>query len=354
MNQHIVIVAAGTGGHVMPGLALADEMRARGWTVSWIGTRTGMEKDLVQQRGITLDLLDFSGLRGKGMAGWLFGGVKLLRAMWQCVQILRLRRPSVVFGTGGYVCVPAGLMASLMGKKLVLLNADAAWLMSNRFLRTVADRIAFGFAGKDAAAGVWTGNPVRSEVARLPAPAERFAGRSGVLRVLVMGGSLGATVLNETVPRALALIHAHERPHIVHQTGQRHLESVRAAYAEQGLTENVLPFIDDMASAYANADLVIGRAGAITVSELCAAGVASILVPLRISTTAHQIHNAEWLAQQGACLHLPQAELTPARLAELLRSLDRTRLLQMAECARQQAKPQAATAIADLIEAVSS
>jgi UDP-N-acetylglucosamine--N-acetylmuramyl-(pentapeptide) pyrophosphoryl-undecaprenol N-acetylglucosamine transferase len=169
-----------------------------------------------------------------------------------------------------------------------------------------------------------------------------------------MGGSLGATVLNETVPRALALIHENERPHIVHQTGERHLESVRAAYAEQGLTANVLPFIDDMASAYANADLVIGRAGAMTVSELCAAGVASILVPLRISTTAHQTHNAEWLAQQGACLHLPQAELTPARLAELLCSLDRTRLLQMAECARQQAKPQATTAIADLIEAVSS
>ena len=352
MNRHVVIVAAGTGGHVMPGLALADEMRARGWTVSWIGTRRGMEKDLVQQHGIALDLLDFSGLRGKGVMGALLGGFKLLQAMWQCVRILRLRRPAVVFGTGGYVCIPAGMMASLLGKKLVLLNADAAWLMSNRFLRSLADRIAFGFSGKDAAAGVYTGNPVRAEVAQVPVPAERFADRSGPLKVLVIGGSLGAMVLNETIPCALALMAPDQRPQVIHQTGQRHLDSVRAAYAEQGQTAEVVPFIDDMASAYASADLVICRAGAITVSELCAAGVASVLVPLRISTTAHQVHNAEWLAQQGACLHLPQAELTPARMAELLRSLDRPRLLHMAERARLQSRPQAAQAVADLIEEV--
>jgi UDP-N-acetylglucosamine--N-acetylmuramyl-(pentapeptide) pyrophosphoryl-undecaprenol N-acetylglucosamine transferase len=352
MNRHVVIVAAGTGGHVMPGLALADEMRARGWTVSWIGTRTGMEKDLVRQHGIALDLIDFSGLRGKGVMGAFLGGLKLLQAMWQCVRILRLRRPAVVFGTGGYVCIPAGMMASLLGKKLVLLNADAAWLMSNRFLRSLADRIAFGFSGKDAAAGVCTGNPVRAEVAQVPVPAERFASRSGPLKVLVMGGSLGAMVLNETVPRALALIEPQQRPQVIHQAGQRHLESVRAAYAEQGLSAEVVPFIDDMASAYAVADLVICRAGAMTVSELCAAGVASVLVPLRLSTTAHQVHNAEWLAQQQACVHLPQAELTPLRLADILRSFDRACLLEMAEHARQQGKPQATQTVATVIEEV--
>jgi UDP-N-acetylglucosamine--N-acetylmuramyl-(pentapeptide) pyrophosphoryl-undecaprenol N-acetylglucosamine transferase len=265
---------------------------------------------------------------------------------------MRLRDPSVVFGTGGYICVPVGLMTSLMGKKLVLLNADAAWLMSNRFLRPLADRVAFGFAGKAAAAWIWTGNPVRTEITQVALPAERFSGRSGPLKVLVIGGSLGAMVLNETVPRALASIEVNERPHMVHQTGLRHLDSVRAAYAEQGLTADVVPFIDDMAQVYANVDLVICRAGAMTVSELCAAGVASVLVPLRISTTAHQVHNADWLAQQGACIHLPQAELTPSRLAELLRSLERDRLQRMAECARALARPDAARAVAHLIEEV--
>lgn len=350
MNRHVIIVAAGTAGHVMPGLAVADEMLARGWTVSWIGTRSGLEKDWVARRGLTLDVLDFSGLRGKGWAGWAFGGVQLLRAMLQAIRILRRRRPTAVLGTGGYICVPVGLMASLLGKKLVLLNADATWLMSNRILRALADRVAFGFAGQDAAAGVYTGNPVRADVAALASPDVRFADRHGPLRLLVMGGSLGAMILNETVPRALALLNPEQRPSVVHQTGQRHVDSVRAAYAEQGVVAEVTPFIDDMALAYGDADVVICRAGAMTVAELCAAGAPSILVPLRISTTAHQVHNAQWLAAQGGGIYLPQTELTPARLAELLRSLNRAHLLVMAQCARLHAQPQAAKAVADLIE----
>lgn len=361
VTKHLVIVAAGTGGHVMPGLAVAEEMRSRGWEVSWLGTRTGMEKTLVAQRGIWLDVIDFNGLRGRGMLGTLTGVIKLGKAMAQCLRILRQRQPTVVFGTGGYVCVPAGLITALLGKPLVLLNADAAWLMSNRFLRRMADRIALGFPSsplseegvdENATREICTGNPVRVELTRLAAPAERFAHRSGPLRILVLGGSLGAMILNETLPRALALFDEVSRPHVVHQTGERHVDNVRAAYAEHGMNAEVVPFIDDMAAAYASADVVICRAGAITVAELCAAGVPSILVPLRVSTTAHQTHNAQWLAGVGGCLHMPQTQLSAAHLAECLRSLDRTRLLAMAECAWSQAKPHATRDVANLIEEV--
>ena len=373
--RHLLIVAAGTGGHVMPGLAVAQVMRERGWTVSWLGTRSGMEKTLVPKYHLPFDAIDFTGLRGKGWRGAVSGSFKLLRALWTSACVLRRRKPSVVFGTGGYVCVPVGLMAKLFRKPLVLLNADAAWLMSTRFLKPLAHKVAFGFPVDANNKAVWTGNPVRAEVAALPAPAERFANRSGALRVLIIGGSLGAMVLNETVPRALGLLNAAERPEVTHQAGQRHVEQVRAAYATQNqatqnqatqnqatqsqttsnqapqnLSVQVLPFIDDMASAYADADVVICRAGAITVAELCAAGVAAILVPLRLSTTAHQTHNAQWLANLNGAIHLPQSELTAQKLADLLRGLTRPQLQQMAQRAHAQAKLGAANAVADLIE----
>jgi UDP-N-acetylglucosamine--N-acetylmuramyl-(pentapeptide) pyrophosphoryl-undecaprenol N-acetylglucosamine transferase len=243
-------------------------------------------------------------------------------------------------------------MASWLNKPLVLVNADAALLLSNRSLLPVADRVAFGFDGPAARIkqGVVTGNPVRREIESLPPPAARYAGRSGPLRLLVVGGSLGARVLNETVPAALALIPAAERPRVVHQCGEAHLESVRAAYAAAGVDAEILPFIDDMAARLADCDLMVCRSGAITVSELCAAGVPALLVPLVVSTTAHQRDNAAWLAAQGAAVHLPQAEFTPARLAELLRGMARGPLQAMAEKARAAARPQAAARVADEIE----
>ena len=351
--SHLVIMAAGTGGHVIPGLAVAREMQQRGWSVSWLGTREGMENKLVPPSGITLDRIGFSGLRGKGLLHTLTGGMRLLQAFWQCLGILRRRGADAVLGMGGYVCFPGGLMASLLGKPLVLVNADASLLMSNKALLPVADRVAFGFDGAAASQtrqAVVTGNPVRAEIEALPAPAERFAARRGALHLLVVGGSLGAKVLNDTLPAALQQMPPHQRPRVTHQTGSAHIEIVRQAYRDAGVEAELLPFIDDMAARLAACDVMICRAGAVTVSELCAGGVPSILVPLIVSTTAHQRDNAEFMARHGAALNQPQSELEPQQLAALLGSLTRPALLQMAEKARALSKPHAAARVADEIE----
>ena len=353
--SHLVIMAAGTGGHIIPGLAVAKEMQSRGWTVSWLGTREGMENRMVPAAGIALDAIGFSGLRGKGLVHTLTGGLRLLKAFWECLGLLKKRGADVVLGMGGYVCFPGGLMASLLGKPLLLVNADASLLLSNKALLPVADRVAFGFDGAAATThkrAVVTGNPVRAEIEALADPALRYAGRSGPLQLLVVGGSLGATVLNETLPQALALIDASRRPHVVHQTGALQRDGVREAYAAAGVHEGVevLAFIDNMAERLAVCDLMICRAGAVTVSELCAGGVAAALVPLVVSTTAHQRDNALFMAQHGAAIHLPQAEMTPAHLAELLQSLDRSTLQAMAEKAHALARPRAAARVADEIE----
>ena len=348
-----MIMAAGTGGHIIPGLAVAREMALRGWSVSWLGTRTGMENRLVPPAGIALDTIAFSGVRGKSAVDTLLGGVRLLKAFWDCLRILRRRGADAVLGMGGYVCFPGGLMASLLSRPLVLVNADAALLLSNKALLPVADRVAFGFDGADSARtkqGVVTGNPVRAEIEALPAPAERFAGRSGPLHLLVVGGSLGAKVLNDTLPSALARLAPGERPRVTHQTGAAHLDAVRAAYAQAGVEAEILPFIEDMPQRLADCDVMVCRAGAITVSELCAGGVASVLVPLVIRTTAHQRDNAAWMAGHGAAIHLPQPELTPEHLAGLLRGLDRDALRAMATKARALARPHAAARVADEIE----
>lgn len=350
---HLVVMAAGTGGHVIPGLAVAREMIARGWSVSWLGTAGGMENQLVPRAGIAIDAISFSGLRGKGALHAMTGGLRLLQAFWQCLRILRRRGADAVLGMGGYVCFPGGMMATLLGRPLVLVNADAALLLSNRALAPVADRIAFGFDGADAKRlkrAVVTGNPVRAEIESLPPPAERFAARRGALRLLVVGGSLGAKPLNDALPRALALIPPAERPQVTHQTGHAHHAAVVEAYDAAGVDAEVVPFIDDMAARLAACDLMVCRAGAGTVSELCAAGVAALLVPFVVSTTAHQRDNAAWMAAQGAAIHLPQPELTPERLAGLLRGLDREALQAMAARARALARPHAAARLADEIE----
>jgi UDP-N-acetylglucosamine--N-acetylmuramyl-(pentapeptide) pyrophosphoryl-undecaprenol N-acetylglucosamine transferase len=351
---HLVVVAAGTGGHVMPGLAVAEALRSRGWTVSWLGTRTGMERRLVEPHGIAFDAIDFSSLRGKGLGNLLLGGFRLLRAIWQSRAALRARRPAVVFSTGGYVAVPAGLAASTENVPLALLNADAAPLLSTRMLRSLASAVFCGFDGAAAKRvgerGLVTGNPVRDQIAALPPPEQRYAARSGPLNLLVVGGSLGARVLNETLPAALALLPPASRPRVVHQCGGAHEAATRAAYAQAGVAAEVLPFIDDIARRYAEADVVICRAGAITIAELAAGGVASILVPLVVSTTSHQRTNAEFMAAHGAAIHLPQADLAPDRLARPLGELSRERLAQMAAAARALGRPQATRVVADAIE----
>ncbi len=358
--SHLVIMAAGTGGHIMPGLAVAREMQRRGWSVSWLGTTAGMENRLVPPEAeskIPLDRIGFSGLRGKGPLHTLTGGMRLLKAFWDCLRILRRRGADAVLGMGGYVCFPGGLMASLLGKPLMLVNADASLLLSNKALLPVSDRIAFGFDGADAARvkhAVVTGNPVRAEIEAIAAPAERFAARKGPLQLLVVGGSLGAKVLNDTLPAALRLMSTAQRPRITHQTGSAHLDAVREAYREAGVDAELLPFIDDMALRLAACDLMICRAGAVTVSELCAAGVPALLVPLIVSTTAHQRDNAEFMARHGAAIHQPQAELQPQGLADLLAGLTRPALLQMAEKARALSRPHAAARVADQVEGLVS
>jgi len=353
---HLVVMAAGTGGHIIPGLAVAREMQGRGWTVSWLGTRHGMENKLVPpqaESGIALDTIGFSGLRGKGPVHALTGGLRLLKAFWDCLGILRKRSADVVLGMGGYVCFPGGMMAALLNKPLLLVNADAALLLSNKALLPVADRIAFGFDGAAATRtkhAVVTGNPVRAEIESLPEPAHRYAGRVGPLRLLVVGGSLGAQVLNRTLPAALALLPAATRPHVTHQAGAADADSVRAAYAAAGTVAEVLPFIDDMPQRLSDCDVMLCRAGAITVSELCAAGVPALLVPLVVSTTAHQRDNATWLSGKGAAWHLPQTEMTAQRVADMLAKMTRPTLCAMADKARALARPRAAARVADEIE----
>ena len=355
--SHLVIMAAGTGGHVIPGLAVAQEMLNRGWTMSWLGTREGMENRMVPSAGITLDSIGFAGLRGKGLVHTLQGALRLLKSFGECIGILRRRGADAVLGMGGYVCVPGGLVAWLLRRPLMLVNADASLLLSNRALRPFAACVAFGFDGAAAAKtrrAVVTGNPVRAEIEALPEPAERFAGRTGPLALLVVGGSLGARVLNDTLPQALALIDPVERPLVVHQTGALNRAAVREAYAAAGITDGVevLAFIDNMAERLAACDAIVCRAGAVTVSELCAAGVPSVLVPLVVSTTSHQRDNAQFMAQHGAALHLAQTEMTPQSLAHLIGTLDRSSLLAMAERAHALGRPRAAARVADAIESL--
>ena len=353
-TRHLVVMAAGTGGHVIPGLAVAAEMQRRGWTVSWLGTEAGMENKLVPPSGLPMDRLSFAGLRGKGLKHSLLGVVRLFKALGQSAHIFSARQADAVLGMGGYVCFPGGLMAWVMRRPLMLVNADAALLLSNKALAPVARKIAFGFDGLAAAQqkkSVVTGNPVRAEIEDLPAPELRFADRNGPLKVLVVGGSLGARAINDVLPQTLGLWDEHQRPMVTHQTGEANFPLVQAAYAKAGVQAEVVPFITDMATRLAEADVVICRAGAVTVSELCAAGVASILVPLVVSTTSHQRDNAQYMAQHGAGTHLPQGELSAQSLFDLLQQ-PREHWLAMASKARSLARPRAASRVADELEAL--
>jgi UDP-N-acetylglucosamine--N-acetylmuramyl-(pentapeptide) pyrophosphoryl-undecaprenol N-acetylglucosamine transferase len=336
-------MAGGTGGHVFPGLAVADEMRAAGWDVVWMGAQTGMEARLVPARGYRMAYVRAAALRGKGMLAVLMLPVTLLVGFAQAARAIFRLRPDVVLGMGGYVAFPGGMMASLLARPLAVHEQNAIAGLTNRVLAAVADKAmtAFPAALKGAE---WTGNPVRREIAAIAPPEKRLAGRGGPLRLLVVGGSLGAQALNDCVPQALALLEP--RPGVVHQSGEKHLEALRANYRAAGVEGELVPFIEDMARRYAEADLVICRAGAITVAELSAGGMASVLVPFPYAVDDHQSANARFLSEKGAALLLPQAELTPQKLAATLRALDRPRLLEMARRARGLGKPDAARLVA--------
>lgn len=347
MNRTILIMAGGTGGHIYPGLAVADVLRAQGWRVVWLGAPGSMEAELVPKHGYEMAWVNFSGVRGKGLLHWLRLPLMLFYALWQSGAAIFVHRPDVVLGMGGYISFPGGLMAAFLRRPLVIHEQNALAGMSNKVLARVADRVLSGFPGVLKGA-LWCGNPVRADIAALPHPAQRYANRSGRLKLLVVGGSLGAQALNETVPQALALLGEAERPQTVHQTGRQHAATVQQRYAQVGVVAEVRAFIDDMAQQYAEADLVICRAGALTVAELAAAGVASVLVPFPFAVDDHQTHNARFLSDQGAAILVPQEELSAERLAQLLRGLTREKLLAMAQAARRLAKPDAAQAVANI------
>lgn len=346
MSRTILIMAGGTGGHIFPGLAVAERMRAAGWDVVWMGAKSGMEARIVPQRGYRMAWIRARALRGKGLLAKLLLPANLLVSFWESARAMFGVRPDVVLGMGGYVAFPGGMMASLLNRPLAVHEQNAIAGLANRVLAALADKAMVAFPGalKNAE---WTGNPVRADIAALAAPAERFAGRGGPLRLLVVGGSLGAQALNTVLPEALALIPAPQRPQVVHQAGEKHLEALRAGYAAAGVQGELVAFIEDMARRYAEADLVICRAGAITVAELAAGGVASVLVPFPHAVDDHQTANAKFLAERGAAILLPQPELSAARLAALIESLDRARLLEMAAKARALGRPQAARLVAE-------
>ncbi len=346
-GKTIMIMAGGTGGHVFPGLAVADCLRDRGWGVIWLGSPTGMEARLVPSRGYTMAPVNFSGVRGKGLVTLALLPLRLLRAFWQALRAMLRHRPHVVLGMGGYVAYPGGMMAALLGRPLVVHEQNSVAGMTNRALTKVADKVLVGFPGALPGA-VETGNPVRADIAALPAPQQRFAGRSGPLQILVVGGSLGAKALNDMLPQALALMPDAIRPIVRHQAGVQHLEGLKSNYARAGVRGEALAFIEDMAGAYAAADLVICRAGALTIAELAAAGVGSVLVPFPHAVDDHQTSNARHLADAGAAVLLPQSEMTPQGLAQLLQSLDRARLLDMAGKARALARADATERVAQI------
>ena len=354
MTATVMITAGGTGGHVFPGLAVAAKLVARGARVFWLGTRGGIEATLVPQRGIDFEAVAFRGVRGKGIATLVLGPFALFAACVAALRVIRRRRPDVVLGLGGFASFPGALMGVASGRPLVLHDANAVAGLANRVLAFGADRVLTGFPdalrGRHARRANWVGNPLRDEIVAVPAPAERFAGRSGPLRVLVVGGSLGARALNEAVPAALATIPRASRPQVVHQAGARNLADLEVAYREAGVEAECVAFIDDMAARYAWADLVVCRGGALTVAELAAVGLGAVIVPLPGAIADEQSANAKFLLDAGAAIVTSQDELATADqpLAGILAALTRADALTMAQAARSVGRRDAADKVASV------
>jgi UDP-N-acetylglucosamine--N-acetylmuramyl-(pentapeptide) pyrophosphoryl-undecaprenol N-acetylglucosamine transferase len=324
-----LIMAGGTGGHIFPGLAVAEELRTRGWRVHWLGAPGSMESRIVPTHGFPLELIDFGGVRGKGIVTLALLPLRLLRAFWQALQVVRRVKPDVVVGLGGYITFPGGMMGVLWGKPLVLHEQNSVAGMANKVLAGVADRVFTAFP-EVFPKGQWVGNPLRAAFTRQPGPAERFASRTGPLRLLVVGGSLGARALNEMVPKAIALIPADRRPLVVHQSGATQIESLRANYTAAGVDAELTPFIEDTASAFAAADMIVCRAGASTVTEIAAVGAAAVFVPFPSAVDDHQTTNAQFLVDAGGGWLVQQRDLTAEMLADMLLNTERSTLMEKA------------------------
>ncbi|MBW8328863.1 MAG: undecaprenyldiphospho-muramoylpentapeptide beta-N-acetylglucosaminyltransferase [Thiobacillus sp.] len=361
VNRTLMVMAGGTGGHVYPALAVADALRARGWDVFWLGTRAGLEARVVPAAGIDMVWVSMGGVRGKGLLKKVLLPAMLLVAFWQSLRAILQRRPDVVLGMGGYTAFPGGMMASLLNRPLVIHEQNSVGGLTNRVLACLAERVLTAFPkvfthAHDKpipcrhVATEWVGNPVRTDIAAVPA-GDRAA-RTGPLRLLVVGGSLGATALNNLVPQALALLPADKRPQVVHQSGRQHLDALRANYAAAGVEAEVRDYIEDMAAEYRACDFAICRAGAMTVAELACAGVPAVLVPFPFAVDDHQTGNAEFLSDAGAAWLMQQKDLNADKVAVLIAGLDRVTLSAMSDKALKLAKPDATRAVADICEAL--
>ena len=358
MQRCALVMAGGTGGHIFPGLAVAEALRDKGWRVHWLGGKgspgnPSMESQLVPPRGFAFETIDFSGVRGKGVVTLAFLPLRLLKAFWQSIQVIRRVKPQVVIGLGGYIAFPAGMMAVLLGKPLVLHEQNSVAGMVNKILAQVADRVftAFPSVLKNAK---WVGNPLRTAFTQQAQPDLRFAGRTGPLRLLVVGGSLGAKALNSIVPQAIALIPPDKRPVITHQSGIKQIDELRANYSAVGVDATLTPFIDDIATAFADADLIICRAGASTVTEIAAIGAAALFVPFPSAVDDHQTSNAQFLVAQGAAWQIAQSEMTPQKLADLLQKIERAALLNIGLQAKKMQKLEATVCIVAACEELTS
>jgi UDP-N-acetylglucosamine--N-acetylmuramyl-(pentapeptide) pyrophosphoryl-undecaprenol N-acetylglucosamine transferase len=360
-----LVMAAGSGGHIFPGLAIAEVLVQHDWRIAWLATPAGMEHKLVGKSGIadkiTIEVVHMSGVRSKGMLAWALLPLTLLRAFCQALRVIRRTQPDVVISMGGYIAFPGGMMGVACGKPLVVHEPGAHAGLTNRVLALIADRVLVGFPKtfeqppRNALAKLlpkpkkieWLGTPVRADISALPGPSTRMSGRDGPVRLLIVGGSLGAKTLNDLVVAALATLPATSRPDVIHQSGDKNFDELVRAYQQAGVAADVLPFIDDMAAKYTWCDLMLCRSGAITVAELAAAGIASVLVPLPHFVAEEQEANARFLADAGAGVMVKQLETTPQILAGILRDFTREKLLAMANIARSLGKPDATIACAN-------
>lgn len=351
-SRHLMVMAGGTGGHVFPAMAVADFLMKKGWSVTWLATEGGMENRLIANKPYQVAMIRMSGVRGKGLLRKLTAPFQVLKACRQSYRAMRQHRPDVVLGMGGFAAFPGGVVARLLRLPLVIHEQNSVAGLTNRLLAKITRHVLAAFPSAFGNRAQVTGNPVRADITAVAAPDKRLATRAGPLRLLVVGGSLGAQVLNEVVPQALAFLPPEQRPQVIHQAGTQHIETLQANYQKAGVAAETRAFIEDMAAMYDWCDLVICRAGALTVAELAAAGVASILVPFPHAVDDHQTGNARYLSEQDAAILLPQGEISAQKLAGVFKQLDRTALMGMACRARLLGKPDATAQVAARCEEV--
>jgi UDP-N-acetylglucosamine--N-acetylmuramyl-(pentapeptide) pyrophosphoryl-undecaprenol N-acetylglucosamine transferase len=344
----IMIMAGGTGGHVYPAMAVADYLKEHGWNVVWLCTQGGMENRLIEGKNYSKATITMRGVRGKGLLGWLLLPYKLAIAFQQSFSAIHQHQPDVVLGMGGFAAFPGGVMAKLLGKPLVIHEQNSIAGLTNKMLSLIADRTLAAFPSAFGSRAQLVGNPVRQEITQLPFPEQRYAMQHGKFKLLVVGGSLGAAALNEILPKAIATLPENSRPEVIHQAGEKHIAALQANYKSAGVNADAKAFIHNMAEQYAWADLVICRAGALTVAELACVGVASVLVPFPHAVDDHQTYNAKYLSDAGAAQLIQQSEFNVAKASEVLTNLTREICLKMAVKAKQLAKPEATETVAKI------